>query len=83
MFSDGYSKVLRFERLTDVYFSKAPGPAVRQNSRTSVFIFGAIAILILIIAIINYIDLTAAQTGFRTKETAIKKIMGSSKMSLL
>jgi putative ABC transport system permease protein len=83
VFSQGFSKTLGFEPLTSVYFSKAGGPAIRQNSRTSVFIFGAITLLILIIAIINYINLTVAQSGFRAKETAVKKIMGGSKIVLL
>lgn len=83
LFSNGYSKTLRFEPLTEVYFSKETGPAIKQNSRTSMIIFGAIALFILIIAIINYINLTIAQAWLRTKETAIKKMMGSSKMALL
>jgi putative ABC transport system permease protein len=82
-FSNGYSKILRFEPLTEVYFSKEVGPGIRQNSRTTVIIFGAIALLILIIAIINYINLTIAQAWLRTKEAAIKKMMGSSKVALL
>ncbi len=83
LFSDGFSKTLRFEPLTEVYFSKESSPAIRQNSRTSVLIFGTITLLILIIAIINYINLTVAQAGFRSKEMAIKKLMGSSKRALL
>lgn len=82
VFSKGFSKTLGFEPLTQVYFSNVPGPAIRQNSRTSVAVFGAITLLILIIAIINYINLTIAQAGFRTKEMAIKKMMGSSKLEL-
>jgi putative ABC transport system permease protein len=83
LFSNKFSKTLRFEPLTEVYFSKESGPAIRQNSRISILIFGAITLLILIIAIINYINLTVAQAGFRSKETAIKKLMGSSKRALL
>lgn len=83
LYSNKFSKTLRFEPLTEVYFSKESGPAIRQNSRTSILIFGAITVLILIIAIINYINLTVAQAGFRSKETAIKKLMGSSKWALI
>lgn len=83
LFSNKFSKTLRFEPLTEVYFSKESSPAIKQNSRTSIFIFGAIAFLILIIAIINYINLTVAQAGFRSKETAIRKLMGSTKGALL
>jgi putative ABC transport system permease protein len=83
LFSQGFSKSLWFEPLSEVYFSKEVGPAIKQNSRSTVYIFGAITLLILIIAIINYINLTVAQVGFRSKETAIKKLMGSSKQSIL
>ena len=83
MYKEGFSKELKFEPLTDVYFSNSEGPAIRQNNKNSVLMFGAIAILILIIAIINYINLTVAQAGNRNKEIAIKKLMGSSKGALI
>jgi len=83
VFSDGYSKTLWFEPLTEVYFSKESSPGIRQNSRTSIFIFGAIALLILCISIINYINLTVAQAGFRSKEAAIRKLVGCSNWALI
>lgn len=83
LYTGGFAKTLQFEPLTEVYFSKESGRAIRQNSLTIVYIFGGIALLILIIAIINYINLTVAQAGFRNKETAIKKLYGSSKSALL
>jgi putative ABC transport system permease protein len=83
LFTNKFAKTLRFEPLTEVYFSKESGPAIRQNNTTSIIIFGAIALLILIIAIINYINLTVAQAGFRSKETAIRKLMGSTKKALI
>ncbi len=83
MYKQGFSKELEFEPLTDVYFSSSTGPAIRQNNKSSVFMFGAIAILILVIAIINYINLTVAQAGNRSKEIAIKKLIGSSKVALV
>lgn len=83
IYKDEFAKELEFEPLTDVYYSSSAGPAIRQNSKSSVFMFGGIAILILVIAIINYINLTVAQTGNRSREIAIKKLMGSSKSSLI
>ncbi len=83
IYKDGFAKELEFEPLTDIYYSSSTGPAIRQNSKSSVFMFGGIAILILVIAIINYINLTVAQTGNRSREIAIKKLMGSSKSSLI
>ncbi len=83
LFKDGFAKELEFQPLADVYYSNSAGSAIRQNSKSSVFMFGGIAILILIIAIINYINLTVAQAGNRSKEIAIKKLMGSSKWTLV
>lgn len=83
LYTEGFSKELKFEPLTDVYFSNSAGPAIRQNSRSSAFMFGGIAILILVIAIINYINLTVAQAGRRSKEIAIKKLVGGSKWTLM
>jgi len=83
LYTQNFAKTLKLEPLTEVYFSKEESPAIKQNSRIAIFLFGGIAILILVIAIINYINLTVAQAGFRSKETAIKKLMGGSKGMLL
>ncbi|MFV0268156.1 MAG: FtsX-like permease family protein [Draconibacterium sp.] len=83
MYNSGFAKELKFEPLADIYFSNSMGRAIRQNNRNTVFMFGGIAVLILLIAIINYINLTVAQTGNRSREIAIKKLIGSSKGSLL
>ena len=76
-------KELRFEPLSEVYFSDSGGPAIRNNSKNAVFMFGGIALLILVIAIINYINLTVAQGGNRGKEIAIQKLMGGAKNALI
>jgi putative ABC transport system permease protein len=46
------------------------------------YIFGIVALFILIIACINYVNLTTAQVSKRAKEISIKKIIGSSKSGL-
>jgi putative ABC transport system permease protein len=82
-YSNKFSKTLKFEPLTEVYFNKESGQGIRQNSRTSITIFGAIALLILFISIINYVNLTVAQAGFRNKEMAIRKLMGGTKWTII
>jgi len=71
------------EPVDDVYFSNVAGMAIRQNSKTFVLVLIVIVVMILILSIINYINLTIAQAGMRVKETAIKKLMGSSRKSLI
>ncbi|MFO7621837.1 MAG: ABC transporter permease [Bacteroidales bacterium] len=53
------------------------------GSLTTVYIFGAIAVLILIIAIINYVNLATAKSASRAKEVGIRKVSGVSKTGLI
>lgn len=46
-------------------------------------ILGITTILILVLAIINYINLTTARASLRAKEVGIRKVTGSSKSSLV
>jgi len=74
MYQQERVKTLGFEPITESYFSNKRGE-IKQNSKTLVTVLSAIALLILILSIINYINLTIAQSGLRNKEVAIKKLM--------
>ncbi len=52
------------------------------NNVNYIYIFSALAILILIVACINFINLATATTANRAKEVGIRKITGSDKKSL-
>ncbi|MDH5742823.1 MAG: ABC transporter permease [Candidatus Aminicenantes bacterium] len=47
-----------------------------------VLIFSAIAILMLLIACINFVNLTTAQSGKRAREIGLRKVIGASKSSI-
>jgi len=70
--------------LKDIYFkgSTANLQYGKQGNLKLVQTFFAIAIFILALACINYINLTTARATLRTKEVALKKIAGSSRMLL-
>ena len=53
-----------------------------QGSMTSVYIFSAIAVLILIIACINFMNLSTARANKRAKEVGIRKTIGAIKGQL-
>lgn len=48
-----------------------------------VYIFSAVAVFILLLAIINFINLTTAKSETRSKEVGIKKTLGSNKTKLI
>ncbi len=53
------------------------------GSLTTVYIFAVIALLILIVAIINYVNLATAKSAGRAKEVGVKKVAGAYKSGLV
>ena len=51
----------------------------RRATGSFVTILMAMGIVILLFAVINYVNLTAAQTGFRAKEMATRRLLGATK----
>ena len=50
---------------------------------TYVYVFSIVALLILSIAVINYVNLTTARSAVRIKEIGIRKVIGSGKKQLM
>lgn len=83
-YKDGFTNDLKFIPLEDAYFQidQSYSP-LRTNSKTLISVYMGIVILILVIALLNYINMTIAQAGFRGKEAAMKKLLGCSRKSLM
>lgn len=72
------------QALTDIHLTSALKWELEPNSDKSyVYIFGTVALFILIIACINYINLTTARSSLRAKEIGIRKVSGAVRMALL
>lgn len=82
MFKDNYRKQLILEPLKEVYWSQKWSYGTHHNSRTFVTVMIAIVAVILVLALINYNNLSVARAGFRAKESAIKKLLGSNNGAL-
>ncbi|OJW18220.1 ABC transporter permease [Mucilaginibacter sp. 44-25] len=70
--------LFKFQPLKDVYL-KSDFPAVQEvhGSIRNVYIFGVIAALLLIIACINFINLTVSRIFTRARETGVRKVLGA------
>ena len=73
------AKNLNFTPLKDVMFSpQNSGTGMQKGDKSRLHILLAAVLAILFFAISNYINLTVANTGFRAKEMATRKLFGSS-----
>lgn len=63
--------------------SEYEGEPTPTNSLTNIYIFIAVGVLTLLIAAINYINLSTAQALTRMKEIGLRKILGSMKSQLI
>ncbi|MGH7493154.1 MAG: ABC transporter permease [bacterium] len=64
---------------TDVIFDAVSN----KGDINSVYIFAAIALLILIIAAVNYMNLSTARSASRAKEVGLRKVVGSYQSQLM
>lgn len=84
-YKEGVNTAVSFIPIKEVYFSTISGHRghlLNQGNKTFVLILLSVGILILVFAIINYINLAVAQTGFRAKEMATRRLLGSSREEL-
>lgn len=74
---------LRLQPLTDIYLhSDADNEIGPTGSYLYILIFSAVGLLILVIACINYINLSTARALTRSKEVGLRKTMGAHRSQL-
>ncbi|MBN1327004.1 MAG: FtsX-like permease family protein, partial [Candidatus Cloacimonetes bacterium] len=69
--------------LTDIHLrSNLQGDFASQGDLKHLYLFIGIAVFVMFIAVINFINLTTANSSVRNKEIGIRKIIGSSRVQL-
>ncbi len=79
----GHKLGLLAKPLSKVYFASDAFDNVRHGNKKMVYIFMSIAILILVIACINFINLATARATDRSKEVGLRKVLGAVKKQLV
>jgi putative ABC transport system permease protein len=75
---------LELQPLTDIHLKSNLSYEIGNNGNiTYVYVFGIVALLILVIAVINYVNLATARSSVRMKEIGVRKVIGSSKKQLM
>jgi putative ABC transport system permease protein len=73
-----------FQRLSDVYLGSANINDVvhKKGSRSTMYIYLALALFVLLLAGINYSILSTARSALRYKEIGVRKVMGATRGAL-
>ncbi|MDB5211732.1 MAG: hypothetical protein JWQ30_2559 [Sediminibacterium sp.] len=81
--ADGPQEI-HLQALTDIHFhSQMTGEIGVNSSDTYVYLFSAIAFFVLVIACLNFINLSTVQSLKRAKETGLRKVIGAGRMQLV
>lgn len=73
-----------FQPMEDVYLhSDFDSPLGIKGSIKNIYIFSAVAILLLLIACFNFVNLTTARTFSRLRETGVRKILSATRYHIM
>ncbi len=82
--ASGSKYELNLRPLTDIHlYSDVRGEFEPNSNIVYIYLFGTIAAFILVIACINFMNLSTARSSNRAKEVGIRKVMGSMRHQLI
>ena len=78
-----YKTEFLVEPLSDVHFSKGKHDDTPKGNRQYNYVFSILAVFILLIALLNYINLSTAKAAERAKEVGVRKVNGATGFQLV
>ena len=78
-----YHLYFELEPLSAVHFSQAKLVDTPKGNKQFNYIFSLLAVFILVIALLNYINLSTAKSAERAKEVGIRKVSGAGRFQLI
>lgn len=78
-----YHYQLSLTPLKEVYFDDAALDGIKHGDKKVVYIFLSIAVLILLIACINFMNLSTIRAAERSKEVGLRKVLGALRNNLV
>jgi putative ABC transport system permease protein len=75
---------LHFQKLTDIHLKSHLATEIEPNGDIdTVYLLGAVALFLLLIGCINFMNLATARSAKRSKEIGVRKVMGADKGQLV
>ncbi|MFC1564857.1 ABC transporter permease [candidate division KSB1 bacterium] len=81
--TEGFMWTIGFQNIKDVHFSPDIGGLYYMNDIENIWFLGGIALLILFIALINYLNLFIGSSSARSLEIGLRKVMGADKKRMV
>ena len=82
--NSGYRQFLYLQPITDIHLRSSYQNELEANSQEEyVYVFGAIAVFILLLACINFMNLATARSAKRAKEVGMRKVSGANRNQLI
>jgi len=78
-----YTLRFQLEPMRNVHFSQGKFEDTPKGNKQFIYIFSVLAVVILIIALLNYINLSTAKSTERAKEVGIRKVSGADSFQLI
>jgi putative ABC transport system permease protein len=83
MGAKNYRVSFNLESLSEVHFSQGKFQDTPKGNKQYSYVFSLLAVLILIIALLNYINLSTARSTERAKEVGVRKVSGAGQFQLM
>jgi putative ABC transport system permease protein len=75
---------LYIQKLTDIHLrSHLDDEAEANGDIKNIYVFGSVALFILLIACINYMNLSTARSALRAREIGIRKVVGAERKQII
>jgi putative ABC transport system permease protein len=78
-----YSAEFFVEPLSDVHFNQGRHDDTPKGNRQYNYVFAILAVFILLIALLNYVNLSTAKAAERAKEVGVRKVSGALPLQLI
>jgi putative ABC transport system permease protein len=83
-FNPGNNVDWRLINVRDVHLGEAEGGKMKPgNDRSTLTAFAFVGLLILAMAMVNFVNLATARAGQRAREVALRKVLGASRRQLI